>query len=115
MSRVGLTGPSERKCSLRVVRHSVAGRALLLARYDDFDAPVFLAAALGAVIRNRVRGAKTNGFHSCGIDAAREESIAYSGGAPLRKFLVRCCVTGRIRVTFNTNRTLGIDAEQLCQ
>jgi hypothetical protein len=49
MSRLGLTGPSEKKYSLRVVCHPVVGRALLV-RQNDLDAAVLLPAAFGAVV-----------------------------------------------------------------
>src|SRR6187549_2801520 len=115
MSRMGLTGPSEKKCSLSVMRHSVAGRGLLLARQDDVDATVFLPAALGAVVGDWLRGAEADGLDSCRIDAARQQCVANGSGAPLGKCLVGCGIADGVRVTFDANRALGIDVKQLRQ
>ena len=94
------------------MRDPVVGRALLV-RQDDLYAAVLLPTALGAVVREGVRRAVADGLDARRIDAAREQCVADGHGSSLGKLLVRRVVADGIRVTFDANRALRVDAEQL--
>src|SRR5262245_24389729 len=115
MSRLGLTGPSEKTKSFRVMCHPVVGSAVLvrkdllvrrelLVRQDDLYAAVLLPAAFGAIVRDRVRRAVADCLDARRIDAAREQSVANCSSSPLGEQLIRRVVANRVRVTFDANR-----------